>query len=374
MLSKECGCFSHFVFQWIVAISGVMCFAHFAQATERREFYNGARGLGMGDTGVAIVNDETALLVNPAGLGRLRNFYGTIFDPELDIGSKVPDMHRADAFSQPFNIADVLPTAVSSPGTYYHARGMLFPSFVARNFGIGLLVKNTLDAEAASATSVNTFYRDDMALILGYNLRLWDGRIKLGFTGKVISRLELNESALDSTGALDNPSLAAAGKLKEGVGVGGDLGLMLTAPWTWLPTLAAVAHDVGGTKFNQMTGVRSKDAIATPDEQLQDLDVGFSVSPIHRNNLRSMWTIEYRNVLTASSETDKAKLIHFGVEANLGDVFFLRAGYNQRYWTAGAELSSERFQIQVANYGEEIGDETTPREDRRTVLKIAFRF
>ena len=46
-------------------------------AMERREFYNGVRGLGMGGASVGVVNDETALLLNPAGMGKLRNAFVT---------------------------------------------------------------------------------------------------------------------------------------------------------------------------------------------------------------------------------------------------------------------------------------------------------
>lgn len=345
-----------------------------AAAAERREFYNGIRGLGMGDTAVAVVNDETALALNPAALGRLRDFYGTVVDPELDFSWKITDYHRADAFSQPFDLVDVMPTMQTNEGSYYHARFQMMPSFVAPNFGIGILMKKTLDLEVTTPTTSNVFLQDDMALLLGYNLRLWGGRIKIGFTGKLISRIELNETDLDPTQSLDLPSLATAGFLTEGVGVGTDVGLMLTAPWVLLPTLGFVVRDMGGTRFDSMSGVRNKDATVRPDEQPQDLDVGFSVSPIHAKNQRSVWTIEYRGVLTAGDETDKAKLLHAGLEYNFGDVIFLRAGYNQRYWTAGAELASEKFQFQLATYGEEIGDETAPREDRRYAFKFAFRF
>lgn len=345
-----------------------------AFADERREFYNGIRAQGMGGASVATVNDETALVLNPAALGRLRDFYGTIVDPELDFSWKITDFHRAHAFSQPFDMDEVMRTMTTNQGEYYHARLQMMPSFVAPNFGIGILMKKTLDMEVRSATEADTFYQDDLSLLLGYNLRLWDGRIKIGVTGKLISRIELNETGMSPTQPMDLPSLGAADKLTEGVGFGTDIGLMLTAPWAMLPTLGLVLRDFGGTSFDMTSGVRNKDATLRPDSVAQDLDAGISISPIHGKGHRSVWTIEYRGILTASEESDKAKLIHVGMEYNYGDVVFLRAGYHQRYWTAGAELASEQFQFQIASYGEEIGDETKPREDRRYALKIAFRF
>ena len=347
-----------------------------AQAQERREFYSGVRGLAMGACVVATVYDETALALNPAALGKLRNFFGTIFDPELELGAKALSLYNSRAYSQPFSLSNVMPTVVSSPGDYYHARGQLMPSFVARNFGIGILQKYNMDLEAATGgTSVNAFYRDDLALLLGYNFRLWDGRIKIGFTGKLVSRIEVDESALDPNGALDLPTLGTNSIAKEGVGMGGDVGLILTAPWTFLPTIAAVARDVGGTNYTQSPGTRLATSTARPTSSTQDVDVGVALFPIHSQVARSTFTVEYKSVLTASTELDKSKLYHVGYELNLGDIFFFRLGYNQRYVTGGFELSSEKFQIQFATYGEEIGSSTTAiREDRRYVFKTSFRF
>ncbi len=345
------------------------------QAQELREFYNGVRGLGMGDTSVAVVNDETALALNPAALGKLRDFYGTIFDPELDMGVSALNMRSARAYTQPFTLSDVLPTAVAVPGDYFHARGQIFPSFVAKNFGIGILQKYNIDLVSdPTGTTVNTFYRDDMAILLGYNFRFWDGRVKVGFTGKVISRIEIDEPGLSATGPLDLPTLGTNGIAKEGVGIGGDVGLILTAPWTVLPTLSAVLRDVGNTPYDKSPGTRLSTSSARPASSVQDLDVAIAVFPIHKKNIRSTWTLEYRNVMTASTVADKAKLIHAGAELNFGDVFFLRTGYSQRYVTAGFELASEKFQFQIATYGEEIGTVDVPKEDRRYAFKFSFRF
>ncbi|MBX3042066.1 MAG: hypothetical protein KF789_15275 [Bdellovibrionaceae bacterium] len=348
-------------------------FAVSAQAQERREFYNGIRSLGMGGVSVATVNDETALLLNPAALGRLRDFYGTILDPEIEFNNHVSPMRREKIFNGPFSIKDISQVALDNPGKQYHARAQIFPSFVGRNFGIGLLGRYVLDMRAIDPQTIETFHQDDLALVLGYNLRLWGGRLKIGFSGKVISRLEVNDD-LDSALPLDNGSLASAGTLREGVGVSTDIGVQLTAPWKLLPTLGAVLRDVGGTSFDKMTGFRGPDTTERPSLVRQDLDVGLSISPIHSNGVRSQWSIEYKGLLSASDVDDKAKLMHFGGELNFGDRIFLRAGYHQRYWTAGLEIASERLQFQISSHGEEVGVSGAPREDRRVAAKLAVRF
>jgi hypothetical protein len=336
---------------------------------ELREFYSGVRCLGMGGACVAVVNDETALIVNPAALGKLRDLYGTIIDPEIESSGNNATMYSTKAYSNPIDLTQVKETADATREKYYHWKGQIFPSIVGKNFGLGLLGTYTLDAEMNSAgTEMDTYYRNDYALVFGYNFRFFDGRIKLGFNGKIISRIEVNNSTLDPTGALDLPTIAS-----EGTGFSTDVGLILAAPWTYIPTLSAVVRNVGGTRFDKKDGLRLQ-ASSRPTELKQDMDVGIAIFPINSNRVRSTWTVEYRGVLTVKDETDTAKRIHAGFELNMYDILFLRAGYNQRYWTAGLELSSEHIQIQVASYGEEIGTVDSTREDRRLVGKFALRF
>ncbi len=339
-------------------------------AKERRAFYEGVRGRAMGGAQIATTNDETALLINPAGLGKLRDFYGTILDPELDYSNNYNSMNSASSISQPFSIGGIKDTLNASRDTYYHAKAQLFPSLVARNFGIGLYGNYLLDGEMNTAgTNMDVYYRSDLALVLGYSFRFFDGRIKLGFNTKLLNRIEVVNSTVNPAGALDFTTLGAT----EGTALSTDVGLIMTAPWALLPTLSAVVHDVGNTTFDKASGVRLS-TTNRPNMVSQDADVALAIFPIHSNKVRSTWSLEYRGLLTSAQETDKAKLIHGGVEVNISDIFFIRAGYNQRYYTAGFELASERMQFQIATYGEEIGDEITPREDRRTAFKFAFRF
>lgn len=345
-----------------------------AQFNERREFYKGLRYQAMGGASVAVANDETALVTNPAGLGRLRDVYGTIVDPELELNTNAITAYNSKAYTEPFTISKVTQTMVTRPGDYFSSRGQIMPSFVAKNFGIAILKKYDLQVQATSATDADIFYRDDLALLLGYNLRLFDGRIKIGVTGKLISRVEVDATAINpTTQDMSLSGLAASGQGKAGTGFGFDTGILLAAPWTWLPTIGAVYRDVGGTSYTQSTMKRLEGA-GTPNQTTGDIDVGLSLFPIHANRWRSTVSFEYRGLLTASSENDKAKLMHAGWELNYADLLFLRAGYHQRYWTAGFELASERFQFQVSSYGEEIGTSSNPKEDRRWAVKMSYRF
>src|SRR4051812_9789976 len=90
----------------------ILIFSQAIFAREVRENYNGIRTLAMGGASIAVVNDETALLINPAGLGKLRDFYGTLFDPESDGSAKMIDMYKVKAFTNPWDFEQVRDTTM----------------------------------------------------------------------------------------------------------------------------------------------------------------------------------------------------------------------------------------------------------------------
>lgn len=339
-----------------------------AQASEVRSWYRGTRMMGMGGAGIAVVNDETALLVNPAGLGRLRDVYGTVLDPEFEGSTNWPSIYNTTAFTNPLTPDSVATTLSQSPGIPFHNKTAAFPSFVVRNFGFGIYGKYLLDAMADStATNLKTFYQNDLAIVMGFNFRLWGGRIKFGVTGKAIDRVEINK---DIPYAGD---LTVAGNGSQGFGVSYDLGLTLTVPWAWLPSLSIVGRDMGNMVFSTSPSPRIVSA-TLPATVTQDYDVAFALSPIHSKKSRSVFTVELQKYLAYTAATDKTRYLHVGYEYNFADIIFVRAGMNQRYWTTGLEFASEHAQIQFAYFADDIGPDSAPVEDRRWMWKFVFRF
>lgn len=344
-----------------------------AGAEEHYEFYNGIRQMGMGGAVIATVNDETALLSNPAALGKLRDFFVTVADPELELGSQNQDLMGTDQ-QKSFQIQEAL-NATREPGNVgkrVHAKAQVFPSFVVPNFGLGVLGKYEIDAEVTEAdTSIfDVRYNNDFALVTGFNFRLWDGRIKLGVNMRAINRV-----TVDTTLSANSEGLLVKDIGNEGVGIASDVGLILAAPWAMLPTLAAVVRDVGDTTYTLRDGLfTDADDTRRPEKTEQSIDVALGLFPILSNKTRMAWSVEYRGVTTAGDEEDSMKRIHTGFEINYHDALFFRAGMNQRYWTAGFEIAVQNYQLQGASYGEEIGTADENREDRRYVLKFAYRF
>lgn len=343
-----------------------------AFASEYYEYYTGARMKAMGGSYVNTVNDETALLQNPAGLGKIRGKILTVADPELDLSSNDQQQFSGSGtYLDMINMKSIMDNIKSVPGTHYHLKAQLFPSLVLPDFGFGLHVKRSYDADTNSAaTTFHLDYTQDVTAVLGFNLKFFGGIVKLGVSARYIDRAEITKDfTIASTTAI---SVENSGS--EGTGLGVDTGLIIQAPVAWLPSIGAVVHDVGNTSYTVGSGAFYQAGASRPRDSIQTIDAGFALFPIVGRYTRMAITGELHNVTNYSSEADTQKYIHAGVEFNFGDLVFVRAGMNQRYYTAGLEFSSDHIQFQATTYGEEIGTSTANIEDRRYVGKFAFRF
>jgi hypothetical protein len=339
-----------------------------ASGSEIYPFFRGVRAQGMGGAGVATVDDETSLFINPAGLGRVRGTYFALLNPELELNY---DLNVALGNSLNFGVMQdpqgLLNLNAKYPDKHFHAKTQALPTFVTTNFGLGAYTNYSVDTDYTAATNIfHLDYRNDYGAMLGYCFRLFQGRFKIGIMGKLINRVEVSKDYPGTTTGLTLSQIAS-----EGTGAGWDAGTLLTGPWKWLPTLGIAAHDIGKTKFNLGSGYFYKTGL-TPQPQNQSIDAAFAIFPIYTNSIRSSWTIEYRDVQNPES-VDVFRRLHEGVEIDFGDVLFLRGGMNQRYYTVGLELDFGHNQIQLATYGEEIGSGVNYREDRRFILQYDFR-
>lgn len=357
------------VFFFLISMALVIAFLPRVHAGEIYEFYDGIRPLGMGGASIATVNDETALLINPAALGRLRDYYITVFDPEVGVGSNTEKIVSLDALkmSDPQKALD---KSNAHTDNHLHERAQIFPSIVVPNFGFGVLGKYVVDADVNSSTNKFTYnYTNDYAAVAGFNFRFWDGIIKVGANARVVNHTIVRRDDIDAT----STNLSLKSLASSGMGIGSDVSLMLAAPVEWLPTIAAVYRDVGRTAYTFRDGL-FMNTDTTPDSTPQTLDVALGIYPILGNGVRSTWSVQLDDATNSRNEKDIMRRLHAGFEINYADALFFRAGMNQRYWTAGLELAIVNYQFQAASYGEDIGDDGSPREDRRYVVKFAFRF
>ena len=359
---------------------------HKALTEERKEFFNEVRGLGMGGAQIGTVNDGSAILINPAALGKLKEPTLVVIDPEISFNKEFLNVINFNLIRS-FNFKKIFDKLKKEKGKTFHEKVQMFPSFTFTNFGFGLLAKYELNEEilverkhesgretvsSSSTKDLLLDYTNDLAFATGFSFRFFDGRIKLGVGLRFINRVEVNEK-LDSN-EIDMRLFKLA---TEGFGIGKDIGAVLTLPWVYVPSLSAVLRDVGDTNYDFLGGIfydTDKRPIKTP----QSLDLGFSFFSIMRERKMLSFSAELRDIFNSkekgqSYRDDIMRRVHAGMEFNYHDKFFVRLGMNQMYWTLGFEMTRIYYQFQVAIYGEEIGLGKDRRESRRIVGKLSFR-
>jgi hypothetical protein len=344
---------------------------NWAIATERFDSYRGIRQMGMGGASIGVVDDQTALLSNPAALGRLRDFYMTVADPVLEVGSQ-DDLVSGGSTNIPkmLDPQKALTQLKKYPGDRFHIMGEVFPSIAMPNFGIGVLGKLSEDAQVNKAGTAFEFdYTNDFALVTGFNFRFFGGILKLGTVARVTNRAEVRQTKLSPTAT----NLSLASLRNEGLGVASDIGMILTAPVKYLPSLSAVARDVGGTAYTVRKGLLHT-TTGTPDRTPQTIDGAFTVQPIVGRRSRMNITFEMRDITNAYDDSLATQRYHAGFEFNYADGVFVRGGYNEGYWTAGLEFAISTYQIQITSYGEEVGALGALQEDRRYLGSFSIRF
>ncbi|MCB9072938.1 MAG: hypothetical protein H6623_04885 [Bdellovibrionaceae bacterium] len=332
------------------------------------DFYQGIRQMGMGGAAIAVVNDETSLLLNPIGLGRLREPYVTLIDPEVTTNTKGAGAVQS-LLTDSVSVDKIYDEMSGRLDRNYFIRAQMFPSFATRNYGFGFLGKYDILANRRSSDQfLDLKYTNDMAAVAGYNHSFFGGQIKVGVSGRYIDRVQYVGTVDPATDGLNIKNLAS-----QGTGLAVDAGASFTSPTDWLPTLSFLLKDIGDTSFTLGNGLRgsSYSGLGDPSKIPMTADVALALFPIWSNATRGTFTIEYDDVLN-KGKTEKK--IHAGVEINLADRFFLRGGWNRGYPTVGFEYAATYFQLQLAYYGEEIGTDSTPIRDDRVSIKTVFRF
>lgn len=334
------------------------------------EFYRGVRQMGMGGASIAVVNDETSVLSNPNGLGRLRDSFYTLFDPELTTGDDDYNTLIGTAgfgSVNPEKVYNQLGDEVDNP---YYFKAQMFPSIVVPNFGFGILGRYEVLAKRNSDGTLDYKYQNDYSANLGTNLSFWGGRVKLGFAGRLINRVEYEGNRDPAVESLSFNSFST-----EGMALAADIGLTLAAPWKYIPTFSLLVRDVGGTSFTFSDGVFGKNSSrGVPQMQQQSIDAAVALFPIYGKYSRGVFTVEYTGVDDTANVDDHMDRLHIGTEVNLWDAYFLRVGYHANDWTAGFEYATGLMQWQFATYSEEIGIGTYTDRDRRAIFKMVLRF
>lgn len=201
----------------------------------------------------------------------------------------------------------------------------------------------------------------------GFGIRLAEGIIRLGYSLQWV-----NASVADVTANEDEVSSYNEG-LQRGAGISHNVGFAMTFPIRLLPAINVVARNVGGLKYQPLSLVPiGGSATETPADEEMSLDAAFSLHPRLGKGSELNFVAQYRDVSNTSG-TGVLTRASLGMELNLRETIFLRAGFGSGAPSAGFGLKTNSADFSFAWFTEEIGTGSSSLKDTRFMLQFQIR-
>jgi hypothetical protein len=350
--------------------------------------FSSPREKGMGGGHVALADDFSVLLSNPAGLAGMQREI-SIADlgiqavgPVFDIASMMMG-GGLDATA----ITDFLAANNNQLYTGLDLSGPLAFGFTGGGLGFGLFNSTGMLVDVASVTSIEVLVQEDLLLVGGYAFRLDLGRgheLSLGMNAKGYVRGLVSKST-DILGLVALTSdlgsvLASPFALTTGVGL--DAGLR----WSWKSlSVGLVCHDLYSpaivtTYSNTFDFFNSVPGVAVFDTLKRSLDFGFAWTPSLGRLGQVLDTLvlalDYRDILDLGSPVPRNPILNvgLGVETRFLDIVTLRAGINEALLSAGMGLHLGAVTMNICAYGAELGLDPGVRPYYNLLVDFAFKY
>jgi hypothetical protein len=358
-----------------------------------------ARSQAMGGMHAALADDTSTLLSNPAGFRSMEpqfsitevtaNLTGPIFSI-ADIVLRVA-MGGASVATLATD-ADVL-SLFSSLYTKTVINGPLAFGYVGNGLGFGFFNSTgvTLTSQGAVPT-ISASVHEDMLFIGGYAVRIplpdpWRSTFDVGVSIKTFARagVVVSESILNFlsllSASLTDTFMAQPFNLDVGFGI--DAGLLYS--WNKTITVGIVGRDLYSPVVRN--GYESLTAFTTGgtatlsyDTAPINLCAGIQYTPelgFIANYITDVKVLlDYNDILDflthPDTATNPALHVGLGLEFVLLDIFSLRGGFNEGYFSAGMGLNLTVFRLNLAMYGTELSTEPGIRPAYNLLVGLQF--
>lgn len=355
-----------FLLQTIVCLFLLFAAKSALALDELFEIYNAPQALAMGNAFSADASGYASLFYNPAGLAKNEARKWEITPIALD-GIFNGGLVAATFTRRSLGLRSLLEGTQTSAGTYQFLKGTLMPSVARRGFSMAL-IGNQDFAALSDGTQVDVRAGNDLGIVFGGGANFASNMLKIGFSAKTFFRNQLKGTYAHAALGTDD---AISSLMKEGLGIGADLGAILTLPMNWLPTLGVVWKDIGTTRFLPMQLLNSLSS-GTPDSIPQSFNVAMSVHPAVGRGQRLTISAEMRHIEKHSLAYSKR--LHFGFQYMARKSLFLWLGMNQMFPTFGAALRVRGGDFEVGTYAQDIGVGTEVKADRRFFFRYTIGF
>ena len=345
----------------------MLCATPALSLDEYFNLYDSPQGLAMGNAFTADAEGHAANYYNPAGLAKANKRRTETILFAFDGIPSFSGLSTA-VEARTFGMYHLLDEVQSNPTRYHYNRFNVLPGYSRRGFAAAIL--GTYEFAARSdGNDVDINSHVDVIPTIGFGTNLAGNVLKLGVTLKAVMRNELKGVYAHSQ--ISGGEAQIAPQMAEGLGFGGDIGMMMTLPNRYLPTLGVVWKDVLNTRFSH-SNILNKRASGTPSPIEQSVNAAFSIHPIIGRGLRGTISVEVKHI--EQTEVALRKRLHLGFELAGYRSLFFWGGLNQLYLTAGVGLRVPGGNLEVGTYSQEVGEGDAYEESRRLFFRYTLSF
>ncbi|PCI30312.1 MAG: hypothetical protein COB67_02230 [SAR324 cluster bacterium] len=367
--------------------------SHGIYAVEFQRFGQDYRALAMGNTGIASATNSAVLFYNPAVMANITGWWVDYLPIEVALSDDAIELFQdsqdggfdLDTQQKQFDFMDeqigkklyvktnfkLDSGLLTNPFNNMSANLVINFNKMGFTFAANKTYESVLNVAVRnpSLPEIHASIRHDLIQQAGVSLPIGMGKWILGFTYKQVQRKELQFVYGMGDAIEEKPFPTIEDDGVEGTGSGYDIGLLYRLPNKARMVIGAVWRKE----------IKLDDATAVPGE----LAVGIAMT--HEFGI-FRWTLaaDMRDLsFQQGSKGDKSlnRRLHAGTELGLfpmdtGLSFLtVRAGYNQGYYSAGAEITFSRAWILgYTLYTEETGEFAGQSPSARKVFYSSFGF
>jgi hypothetical protein len=351
--------------------------------------FSSPREKSMGGRHVALADDFSVLLSNPAGLAVVPGKFsaadlgvraiGPVFDIANLFIDGIPDLPAITDFLKANDYKLYAGAEIAGPLAFGYTGGGL---------GFGLFNKTKATVDVASISSISIKAREDVLLAGGYAYRFNLGKgngLAAGINAKGFVRGSLSPTMgiVEAMGKISDPMSLLSEAFLLSTGVGFDAGLR----WDWKGIVAAglscrdVYSPVIVTEYGSaMDFIDAKQGSTKTDTLDRSLDFGLLwAPPLGRLSevVDSLdLALDYKDILDLASPLPRNPILNvsIGFEARILEIIMLRAGIEDALLAAGAGLDLGVFTLNIAAFGAEHEDSLDPGDRPYYNLLVDFDF
>lgn len=356
----------------------ILCFVFSLQlpapiilANEIPKLFRSPRALGMGNTGISIIDDEGAQFYNPANIatGKSRFKKLVVISPMIEVSEEFLNVYK-DVTGAGQNPSAIIKKIQGRGYPPYHTAIQNYTGIVFKKTAFGIIANAETNARV-KLMGFNLTANAGASVTIGPLLSVAHGFLNdtllVGATGKYLYRGAFDQKAdLNFILRKEYQGYKPMDHLARGSAFGSDVGITYKMEKEdGTPTFGLTVKDLGNTTFGESLDPEVDSLQAIP----MTINFGFSLYP----STRTTTIVLGMDFLDMASKMQKDifKKLHLGAELRFRDLLGARAGFNQGWPTFGGFISAKVFKIEGGVYTEEVGEKAGTDGDKRYFLQIS---